>query len=56
MEVGSEFVLVELLGIEIDLIKGVAPSRSRLGLIMPRFKPVKPKTGIQIQRSPLPFF
>jgi hypothetical protein len=51
---GFEFELVELIDTGNASMKEITPGRSRPSLIMPKFKPVKPKTGIQIPGSPLP--
>jgi hypothetical protein len=56
MVVGLEFELVELIDTGNASMKEITLARSRPSLTMPKFKPVKPITGIQFQRSPLPFF
>jgi hypothetical protein len=50
---GLEFELVELLDIQNGLMQEITRGRLRLVLIMPKFQPVKPKTGIQIPRDPV---
>jgi hypothetical protein len=51
---GLEFELVEPIDTGNASMKQITLGRSRPSLIMPKFKPVKPKTGIQLPGSPLP--